>query len=360
MKALDRRSGNPSIACVVPCHNEEAAVGTVVQDLRAALPEAEIYVYDNRSTDRTAEVAREAGAIVRHEPRKGKGNVIRRAFADVDADALLIIDGDDTYDASRARDMVSLLFEGPYDQVLGARREKVEGAYRPGHAVGNRVLTGAVRWLFGNEVTDMLSGYRVFSRRYIKSFPALSREFETETEMTVHSLNLRLPTTEMAVDFKDRPTGSESKLRTYRDGWRILLMIMNLARRERPALVHGAVSGLLALIAAMLGAPVLLEFARTGEVPRLPTAVLAASLVTIAALVLLVGYVLESVVHMRQEQSRLIYLGYPAPARGVAASAATVERAPESDRLESISTAWSRVLGVPGWTDEEPPAAISV
>ena len=183
----------PTIACVVPCHNEEAAVGKVVRDLRAALPEAVVYVYDNASTDRTVEVARAAGAIVREETRKGKGNVIRRAFADVDADALLIIDGDDTYDASRARDLVDLLFEGPYDQVVGARRVTDDGAYRAGHAVGNKVLTGAVRSLFGNDVTDMLSGYRVFSRRFVKSFPALAREFETETEMTIHALHLGCP-----------------------------------------------------------------------------------------------------------------------------------------------------------------------
>ena len=307
------RSAQPTIACVIPCHNEEAAVGTVVRDLRTVLPEAQIYVYDNCSTDRTAEVAREAGAIVRAEPRKGKGNVIRRAFADVDADALLLIDGDDTYDASRARAMVDLLFEGPYDQVLGARRQVVEAAYRPGHAAGNRMLTGAVRVLFGNEVTDMLSGYRVFSRRFIKSFPALSREFETETEMTVHSLNLRLPTTELPVGFKDRPAGSASKLRTYRDGCRILLMILNLARRERPALVHALAAGLVALLSLVLGLPIVGEFLRTGQVPRFPTAILAASLMTIAAMVLLVGYLLESVVHMRQEQSRLVYLACPAP-----------------------------------------------
>lgn len=359
MKPLDRRSAAPTVACVVPCHNEAAAVGKVVRDLRRALPEADVYVYDNCSTDRTAEAAREAGAIVRHEPRKGKGNVIRRAFADVDADALLIIDGDDTYDASRAREMVTLLLDGPYDQVLGARREKVEGAYRPGHAVGNKALTGAVRRLFGNDVTDMLSGYRVFSRRYIKSFPALSREFETETEMTVHSLNLRLPTAELPVDFKDRPTGSESKLRTYRDGWRILLMIMNLARRERPALAHGLVAGLLALVATVLGAPVVLEFARTGQVPRLPTAILAASLMTIAALVLLVGYVLESVVHMRQEQSRLIYLSYAAPGRPATEGPAGTKQVAATDGLESISAAWSRMAVTPGWTDEEDQAAIT-
>ncbi|HSX99302.1 MAG TPA: glycosyltransferase family 2 protein, partial [Streptomyces sp.] len=238
----------PTIACVVPCHNEEATVGKVVRDLRAALPEADVYVYDNASTDRTVDVAREAGAIVREEPRKGKGNVIRRAFADVDADALLIIDGDDTYDVARARDMVDLLFAGPYDQVVGARRETVSAAYRAGHALGNKLLTGAVRSLFGNDVTDMLSGYRVFSRRFVKSFPALAREFETETEMTIHALHLRLPTAEVVVDYRVRPAGSESKLRTFRDGWRILRVILDLARRERPSLVHAVVAGLLALV----------------------------------------------------------------------------------------------------------------
>ncbi|MEY9988530.1 hypothetical protein ABIE67_000562 [Streptomyces sp. V4I8] len=305
----------PTIACVVPCHNEEAAVGKVVRDLRAALPEADIYVYDNASTDRTVEVAREAGAIVRQEPRKGKGNVIRRAFADVDADALLIIDGDDTYDVSRARDMVDLLFEGPYDQVVGARRETASAAYRAGHAAGTKLLTGAVRSLFGNDVTDMLSGYRVFSRRFVKSFPALARQFETETEMTIHALHLRLPTTEVAVDYRVRPVGSESKLRTYRDGWRILRVILDLARRERPSLVHTVVAGLLALASVVLGIPVIAEFVRTGTVPRIPTAIVAAAIMTIAALVLLVGYILESLMHMRQEQSRLVHLAYPAPAR---------------------------------------------
>lgn len=310
---------SPSIACVIPCHNEEPAIGKVVADLREALPEATIYVYDNNSTDGTAAAARDAGAIVRTEPRKGKGNVIRRAFADIEADALLIIDGDDTYDASRARDLVDALFDGPYDQVLGARRETVDGAYRPGHATGNKLLTGAVRVLFGNEVTDMLSGYRVFSRRFVKSFPALSREFETETEMTVHALNLRLPSTEIAVDFKDRAPGSESKLRTYRDGWRILGLIASLARRERPSLFHGVLAGFIAVVALALGLPVVLDYLHTGIVERFPTAVLAASLVIIAALVLMVGYILDSIMHMRQEQSRLTYLSHAAPSRGLLA-----------------------------------------
>ncbi|MGW0862308.1 glycosyltransferase [Streptomyces koelreuteriae] len=305
----------PTIACVVPCHNEEAAIGKVVRDLRAALPEAVVYVYDNASTDATVEIARGAGAIVREETRKGKGNVIRRAFADVDADALLLIDGDDTYDAARARDLVDLLFEGPYDQVVGARRVTADGAYRAGHAVGNKVLTGAVRSLFGNDVTDMLSGYRVFSRRFVKSFPALAREFETETEMTIHALHLRLPTAEVVVDYRVRPAGGESKLRTYRDGWRILRVILDLARRERPSLVHTVIAGVLALVSVILGIPVIADFIETGTVPRVPTAILAAAIMTIAALVLLVGYILESLMHMRQEQSRLVHLSYPAPAR---------------------------------------------
>ncbi|MFF7736260.1 MULTISPECIES: glycosyltransferase [unclassified Streptomyces] len=305
----------PTIACVVPCHNEEAAVGKVVRDLRAALPEAVVYVYDNASTDRTVEVARAAGALVREETRKGKGNVIRRAFADVDADALLIIDGDDTYDASRARDLVDLLFEGPYDQVVGARRVTDDGAYRAGHAVGNKVLTGAVRALFGNDVTDMLSGYRVFSRRFVKSFPALAREFETETEMTIHALHLRLPTAEILTDYRVRAAGGESKLRTYRDGWRILRVILDLARRERPSLVHTVIAGVLALVSVILGIPVIADFVETGTVPRVPTAILAAAIMTIAALVLLVGYILESLTHMRQEQTRLVHLSYPAPVR---------------------------------------------
>ncbi|MER0449820.1 glycosyltransferase family 2 protein [Streptomyces sp. Edi4] len=307
---------NPAIVCVIPCYNEEAAIGKVVNDLRAALPEAVIYVYDNASTDDTVAEALKAGALVRHEPRKGKGNVIRRAFADIEADALLIIDGDDTYDASRAREMVDLLFEGPYDQVVGARREIVETAYRAGHAVGNRVLTGTVRSLFGNDVSDMLSGYRVFSRRYVKSFPALSREFETETEMTVHALSLRLPTAEMEVDFKDRPAGSVSKLRTYRDGWRILKLILGLARRQRPSQFHAVIAAMLTLVSLVLGLPLVAEFVRTGTVPRLPTAVLAAAIMIIAVLVLMVGYILESFMHMRQEQARLAHLRYPAPVRG--------------------------------------------
>lgn len=307
--------GEPSIAAVVPCFNEEAAIATVAQDLRSALPEATIYVYDNGSTDRTAERARAAGAVVRIEPRRGKGNVLRRAFADIEADAVVVVDGDGTYDAGRAREMVDLLFEGPYDQVVAVRRQVDDAAYRPGHTLGNRLLTGAVRAMFGKEVSDVLSGYRVLSRRFVKSFPAISREFETETEMAVHALNLRLPTAEIATDYRERPSGSESKLRTFRDGWRILRLILRLVRRERPALYHGVLAAVLVLISLALGLPVIADYLRTGLVVRFPTAILAASIMVIAVIILMVGYVLEGLAHLRQEQARVAYLRYPAPDR---------------------------------------------
>src|SRR6478609_87997 len=247
------------IAAIVPCHNEEAAVAKVVADLQASMPGITVYVYDNASTDRTIERAREAGAIVCSEPLKGKGNVVRRAFADIDADIYLIIDGDDTYDAAAAPAMVERLVEENLDQVVGVRREVAgleESAYRPAHELGNRVLNRIVAGIFGDSMGDMLSGYRVFSRRYVKSFPAVSREFEIETELTVHSLALRIPTASVEVDFRDRAEGSESKLRTYRDGWRILNVIMTLTRHERPIYFFGLVAGLLAFVATALALPV--------------------------------------------------------------------------------------------------------
>ena len=222
------------IAAIVPCYNEEAAVGTVVTDLKNAVPGIEVYVYDNNSSDRTAEVAAAAGAIVRTETRKGKGNVVRRAFADIDADVYVMIDGDDTYDASAAPEMIDLLVRENLDHVLGCRvDDKDNSAYRPGHAQGNKMFNSLVGFLFGDTVTDMLSGYRVFSRRFVKSFPALSREFEIETELTVHSMALRVPQAEYGVGFKDRPAGSESKLRTFHDGFRILGLIGRLVAHER-------------------------------------------------------------------------------------------------------------------------------
>ncbi len=303
------------IAAIVPCYNEEVAIGTVVKDLRAAVPEMEIFVYDNRSTDKTAEAAAAAGAIVRHEDERGKGNVVRRAFADIDADVYLLIDGDDTYAASAAGTLIETLVSGPYDQVLGVRRAVPTSgsAYRPGHESGNRAFNALVEWLFGHRVSDMLSGYRVFSRRFVKSFPAVSREFEIETELTIHAMNLRLPQVEVEVGFKDRPAGSESKLRTIRDGVRILGRIGSLLRHERPLLFYGVVAAVLYVIAVVLGVPVVWEYAKTGLVPRFPTAILASSFALLGTLALAIGLILDGVLVARREQARLRYLQYAAP-----------------------------------------------
>lgn len=306
------------IAAIVPCHNEAASVAKVVTDLRRAVPGMHVYVYDNRSTDGTDEIAREAGAIVRYEDLKGKGNVIRRAFGDIDADVYLLIDGDDTYEAEAAPEMIETLLRGPYDHVLGVRKdEQATSAYRPGHEAGNKAFNRLVSRLFGLPVTDMLSGYRVFSRRFVKSFPALSREFEVETELTIHSATLRLPQTEFEVGFRDRPEGSESKLNTVKDGFKILNLIGHLIRYERPLLFHGVIGGLFVLVSLALGLPVVAEFAETGLVPRFPTALLAASLTIVGVLTWSVGLVLDGVTRARRETSRLSYLAYSAPGRRV-------------------------------------------
>lgn len=316
--ALDPGSGvdlaKLRIAAIVPCHNEEAAVGKVVEDLLAAVPTMDVYVYDNRSTDATSERAREAGAIVRVEDVKGKGNVVRRAFGDLEADVYLLIDGDDTYDARASTSMIQALLTGPYDHVLGVREPVIgsSSAYRPGHERGNRVLNGIVGWAFGTNVGDMLSGYRVFSRRFVKSFPALSREFEIETELTVHSLALRVPQTSMRVGFKDRPPGSESKLRTYRDGSRIVRLILNLVRHERPVAFYGLIGLALVAIATVLAVPVVIEFAQTGVVERFPTLFLAYTFFLAGCLMLTAGLILDGIRKSRQEQARLSYLMYPA------------------------------------------------
>lgn len=305
------------IAAIVPCYNEEAAIATVVRDLKAAVPQMVVYVYDNNSMDRTAEVAAEAGAVVRFEPRKGKGNVVRRAFADVDADVYLMIDGDDTYDASAAPEMIDLLLRENLDHVLGCRvDDKDNSAYRPGHAQGNKMFNSLVGKLFGEPVTDMLSGYRVFSRRFVKSFPALSREFEIETELTVHSMALRVPQREYGVGFKDRPEGSESKLRTFHDGFRILGLIGRLLAHERPTWFYGIAAAILFFIGAIIGVPVILEFLASGMVPRLPSAVLSSSLMILSALCLVIGFVQTGILRARQEAIRLAYLDQPSTPRG--------------------------------------------
>ena len=304
-----------AVAVIVPCYNEAAAVRKVVTELRDSLPAAQIYVYDNNSTDDTAAIAAAAGATVRHVARRGKGNVVRRAFADIEAEVYLLIDGDDTYEAARAADLVNALLAGPYDQVVGVRRHSDAAAYRPGHTLGNRVLTAAVGALFGRDITDMLSGYRAFSRRYVKSFPALAQEFEIETELTIHTLHLRVPVAEVEVGYKERPAGGESKLRTYRDGLRILRWILHLARLERPVLFHGVIAAILGTAALALGAPVVLEFLRTGFVPRFPTAILASSIGLAAILTLVLGYLLDAIGRSRQEAARLSYLTHPAPSQ---------------------------------------------
>ncbi len=301
----------PRIAVLVPCLNEEAAIGKVVSDFRAALPDATVYVYDNNSTDRTGEVAAAAGAVVRRERRPGKGNVVRRMFKDVEADIYVMVDGDDTYEAAAAPALVEKLVEEQLDMVVGRRVETHQAAYRLGHRFGNAFLTGLVRRLFGSPIDDMLSGYRVFSRRFAKSFPSSAREFEIETELTVHAGQMRMAIAEVDTAYKERPLGSTSKLRTFRDGWRILVTIVNLVRNERPLLFFGLISFLLFATAVGLGIPLIIEYERTGLVPRFPTAILCSGLVATAAVCAATGLILDLVSHVRREVKLLAYLRYP-------------------------------------------------
>ncbi|MBY6261342.1 glycosyltransferase [Azospirillum sp. 412522] len=303
----------PTIAVLIPCYNEEAAIGKVVQDFRAALPDAIVYVYDNNSKDRTVEVARAAGAVVRHEPLQGKGNVMRRMFADIEADVYVLVDGDDTYHAPSAPQLVKRLWDEQLDMVNGARVTEIVAAYRPGHRFGNLVLTGMVAKIFGSRIGDMLSGYRVFSRRFVKSFPALASGFETETELTVHALELRMPIAEVKTPYKDRPPGSHSKLNTIRDGIRILRAIIILVKEERPLPFFSAAFGLLALLSVILGVPVIATYFQTGLVPRFPTALLATGLMLLAFLSLTCGLILDTVTHGRREAKRMNYLSLRAP-----------------------------------------------
>ena len=304
-------SWRPTVAVLIPCLNEEAAIPAVVNDFRRALPDALIFVYDNGSTDRTVEVARAAGAIVRREPLKGKGNVVRRMFADIEADIYVLVDGDDTYDAASAPAMIRRLIDDALDMVNGAREEKSEAAYRRGHRFGNRLLTGLVARFFGERMSDMLSGYRIMSRRFVKSVPALATGFETETELTVHALELRMPIAEIMTPYRERPAESASKLRTIPDGIRIMRLIMRLVREERPLEFFSLVAGALALASILLGIPVVLEYITTGLVPRLPTAVLAMGLMLLAFLSLACGLILSTVTRGRMEAKRLHYLGIP-------------------------------------------------
>jgi len=303
----------PRIAVLLPCYNEDAAIAQTIAGFRASLPGATIYVYDNNSRDRTREVAAAAGAIVRAERMQGKGHVVRRMFADIEADVYVMADGDATYDAAAAPELVRRLVDEQLDMVVGARKSEVEEAYRRGHRLGNKVLTGMLAWLFGRTFSDILSGYRVFSRRFVKSFPALARGFETETEISVHALELAMPVAEVVTAYGARPEGSVSKLSTYGDGWRILKTILHLFRIERPVLFFGGIALLLAAIAVAISIPLAITYLETGLVPRFPTAILATGLILLAALSFACGLILDTVVRGRREVRRLAYLALPAP-----------------------------------------------
>jgi len=306
-------SSSLRIAVILPCYNEAGAIGQVVDGFKGALPHAQVHVFDNNSTDGTADVAAAHGATVHHVRLRGKGNVVRRMFADVEADVYVMTDGDATYDLSNIQAMVDGVARGANDMVVGVRTDDGDArAYRAGHRLGNRMLTGSVAWLFGGDFTDMLSGHRAFSRRYVKSFPAAAAGFETETELTIHALALRMACSEVPVAYGARPEGTASKLSTYRDGWRILRTIAWLFTSERPLAFFVLLAGLLALLSVGLAVPVVLTYLQTGLVPRLPTAVLSTGLMLSALLSLVCGAVLHHVATGRQEAKRLAYLAIPA------------------------------------------------
>jgi len=308
---LDSPQSQPRIAVLLPCYNEEAAIAATVAGFKQALPTAIIYVYDNNSSDRTREIAAEAGAVVRSERQQGKGHVVRRMFADVDADVYVIADGDLTYDSKAAPAMVDLLIMEQLDMVVGTRRHEEKGAFRGGHVIGNRLFTGLLAGLFGRSFTDIFTGYRVFSRRFVKSFPVLSSGFEIETEISVHALELRMPVGEVETAYAARPEGSHSKLSTYSDGWRILKTIVTLYRIERPVLFYGSIGALLLLAAILLSIPLVITYVHTGLVPRVPTAILVTGMTVVAVLCFFAGLILDTVTRGRREVRRLAYLALP-------------------------------------------------
>ena len=307
-------SSRPVVAVLVPCLDEEGTIGRVVRAFREALPGATVYVYDNNSTDGTVAAATAAGAVVRRESRQGKGSVVRRMFADVEADVYVMVDGDATYDPAVAPMLVDRVLHDQLDMVVGTRNATAAAAaYRSGHAFGNRMLTGLLAGMFGRSFADILSGYRAFSRRFVKSFPAQALGFETETELSIHALDLRMPVGEVATDYLARPEGSQSKLSTYTDGLRILRMMLRLYEAERPRRFFTIIACALAVLSVILAVPLLLTYLETGLVPRFPTAILAASLMLMAALSVVAGTILETVTLGRREHKRLAYLRYPAP-----------------------------------------------
>jgi len=298
---------------LIPCHNEEATIAKVIADCRAALPAADIHVFDNNSSDATTKIAATANAEVKQVRLQGKGNVLRRMFADIEADIYVLVDGDDTYDATSASRMVDMLVSESLDMVVGVRASTDSAAYRRGHAFGNRLLTGFLSWLFGRNCADVLSGYRAFSRRFVKSFPVFSSGFEIETELTVHALEMSLPTGEVVTAYKERPAGSASKLKTYGDGLRIVFTMLRLFSTERPFAFYGAISVLLAITSVLLAIPVVETYMETGLVPRFPTAILATGLIIIAVLCFFAGLILDTVTRGRREVRRLAYLSLNAP-----------------------------------------------
>ena len=306
-------TAGPDIAVLLPCYNEQATIAATVEGFRSALPDATVYVYDNNSSDRTREIAAEAGAVVRSERQQGKGHVVRRMFADIDADVYVMADGDLTYDPEAAPAMVELLVAGQFDMVVGTRRHEAAESERKGHMLGNRMFTGMLARLFGRSFNDIFSGYRVFSRRFVKSFPVLSSGFEIETEMSVHALELRMPVGELETRYLSRPEGSESKLSTYGDGWRILRTIATLYRIERPVLFYGGIGALLLVAALLLSIPLVITYLETGLVPRLPTAILVTGMTIVAVLCFFAGLILDTVTRGRREMRRLAYLAFEAP-----------------------------------------------
>ena len=304
---------SPRIAVLLPCYNEEAAIAQTVAGFRAALPQATVYVYDNNSRDRTREIAAQAGAVVRTERQQGKGHVVRRMFADIDADVYVMADGDLTYDPKAAPAMVDLLLADQLDMIVGTRKHEEKDAYRGGHVLGNKLFTGLLSGLFGRSFSDIFSGYRVFSRRFVKSFPVLSAGFEIETEMSVNALELRMPVGEVETAYGARPEGSQSKLSTYSDGWKILKTIVTLYRVERPVLFYGTIGALLIVLALILAEPLVETYLRTGLVPRFPTAILVTGMIIIAVLCVFAGLILDTVTRGRREVRRLYYLSLAAP-----------------------------------------------
>jgi glycosyltransferase involved in cell wall biosynthesis len=312
---MSERTIDTRIAVLIPCYNEELTIPDVVRDFRQALPEAVIYVYDNNSRDRTCDVAQTAGAVVGFENMQGKGNVIRRMFADIEADIYVIVDGDDTYDAAAATRLVSMLRDNQLDMVIARRVSGVRNAYRAGHRFGNKLLSGIIHVIFGDRCRDVLSGYRVLSRRFVKSFPALAQGFDIEAELTIHALELNMPIMEVDAAYKARPKGSVSKLRTYRDGAHICWTIFRLLKEERPLLFFSTGFFTLALLAAGISVPIFITYLETGLVPRFPTVVLATGIMLLSFLSLVCGLVLDTVTLGRREAKRMRYLEYLAPRR---------------------------------------------